>query len=27
VIPPSTLAVLPDLRQFGIRASFRFGGG
>jgi outer membrane receptor protein involved in Fe transport len=26
VIPPSTLAVLPDLRQFGVRASFRFGG-
>jgi hypothetical protein len=26
VIPPSTLVVLPDLRQFGIRASFRFGG-
>jgi outer membrane receptor protein involved in Fe transport len=27
VIPPSALAVLPDLRQFGIRASVRFGGG
>jgi outer membrane receptor protein involved in Fe transport len=27
VLPPSQLAILPDLRQFGIRASFRFGGG
>jgi outer membrane receptor protein involved in Fe transport len=26
VIPPSVLTVLPDQRQFGIRASFRFGG-
>lgn len=26
VLPPSVLATLPDLRQFGIRASFRFGG-
>jgi outer membrane receptor protein involved in Fe transport len=26
ILPPSQLATLPDLRQFGIRASFRFGG-
>jgi iron complex outermembrane receptor protein len=26
ILPPSQLAILPDLRQFGLRASFRFGG-
>jgi outer membrane receptor protein involved in Fe transport len=27
ILPPSQLVTLPDLRQFGLRASFRFGGG
>lgn len=27
ILPPSVIAILPDQRQFGLRASFRFGGG